>query len=190
MSTQMLIVFLSKYLTINFEMDDFEEVRLREGKAPKQENKRDTKTEEAEILDEDEQQRIIDDLKKQYGSVMRSQKRVFRIITVLMSIFCVIIGFITHLHLQFVIPSLAFLFLLGFEKVKNMQCKLATGICEASFLIITLKFWGKATPYLWAAVHIIYFVMVAHIISTQNFAKSLPSKIMELQGMKYGPKLA
>lgn len=174
-------------------MDDFNEgVRLREGKEPQQrENaKKQTKGNETKILDEDEQQRIIDDLKKEYGSILMSQKRFFRIATVAMSIICIIVGFMVNLHLPFVPPAMAFLFLLGFEKIQNMQCKLATGISELAFLVVTIKYWGKAPSYLWIAIHIIYVTMVGYLMSTRSFAKTIPQRIQRLQDMKYGPKLA
>ena len=80
--------------------------------------------------------------------------------------------------------------LLGFEKIQNMQCKVASGICEISFLILTFKYWGKAPSYLWIAVHCIYFIMVFYLISSRNFANAFPEQIQKLQNMKYGPKLA
>ena len=173
-------------------MDDFNEgVRLREGKEPKErENTTKVKANESKILDEDEQQKIIDDLKKEYGSVIQSQKRFFRIVTVALSIVCIIVGFMTNLFLPFIPSSMAFLLLLGFEKIQNMQCKVASGICEISFLILTFKYWGKAPSYLWIAFHCIYFIMVFYLRSSRNFANAFPEQIQKLQNMKYGPKLA
>ena len=80
--------------------------------------------------------------------------------------------------------------LLGFEKIQNMQCKLASAISELAFLIVTLKYWGKAPSYLWITVHIMYFVMVLYLASSRNFARTFPERIQKLQNMKYGPKLA
>lgn len=174
-------------------MDDFNDgVRLREGKEAKERENpnKHTKNNETKILDEDEQQKIIDDLKKEYGSVVRSQKRFFRIITIIMSIACIVIGFVTQLYLTFIPAAMAFLFLLGFEKIQNMPCKVASGVSEISFLIITLKYWNKAPSYLWLAIHIIYFAMVFYLMSSRNFANTFPEKIQRLQNMKYGPKLA
>ena len=110
--------------------------------------------------------------------------------TVVMFIVCIVVGFMMKLRLPFIPASMAFLLLLGFEKIQNMQCKFASGISEIAFLIVTIKYWRMAPSYLWIAIHFIYVAMVLYLMSTRNFAKTVPDRIQRLQNMKYGPKLA
>jgi hypothetical protein len=152
--------------------------------------KRTLQSPDDEIMDEDEQQKIIDELEVDYGKVVRTEKYLGGGIAILAFTACSFGAFHTGIYTPFLFSGGAFITvlfwlchrtwsILGISIVLELLSILAWYSARDSF--------DKILPW---AVHALYFIHAAFAISSNYIVKQFPMRISNLKHLKYGVKLA
>ena len=145
---------------------------------------------EAEVLDQDQQQRVIDELEENYKQMVRTQEIAFTGIIGFASAACLVIGYISGLHIPFLLSSFAFMALIPCHMLnKRWLWGLAISL-EVVAIVSAVLNVAETGVGMWIGLHGVYFLVVFFFFSSQKFVKSMPERIQNLHKLKYGAKLA
>ena len=137
-------------------------------------------------VSEEEQRRIIHELKKEYRKMVRIQKYVFIVFSSIASIACVGAGMATGLHPPFFLSGVAFFLLIACETIQSIWWWILSGSAEVSAIVMDYKYRERVTTTVWIGVHIIYGFLVVYWLSSHHFFTSFPDKIQNLNQLKHG----
>lgn len=145
--------------------------------------------EEAEVLDQDQQQQVIDELEQNYHDMVKTSKYVFTAIAGFASAACLVIGYVSEFYVPFLLAALSFMALIPCHGSKRWAWAVAACV-EASALVSAFMNIKVTGPVMWIGLHSVYFLTVLFFFSSQKFFHSVPEKIQQLYKLKYGAKLA
>ena len=145
-------------------------------------------TNEPEILDRDEQERVIQDLQNDYLNLIKSQRKGFITFVLLMACFCFAGLAITKNYVTFLSAAFAFLSTLLLEILNSGFRWVIVGVFEA--LAVICSAIDDSPLKIRIAVHAIFAIVIMLYVSMEKSSKSLPQEINKLKDLKYGPKLA
>ena len=139
-----------------------------------------------EPLTDDDQRRIIRELKHEYRKMARIQKYVFIVFSAIASIACLWAGMATGLHPPFFLSALAFFLLIGCEIIQNLWWWVLSGSVQFAAAFTDWKYRESLTTTVWIGVHIIYAFLVVYWLSSHHFFTSFPEQIQNLNQLKHG----
>ncbi|OHT07022.1 hypothetical protein TRFO_24742 [Tritrichomonas foetus] len=152
--------------------------------------RRSNKPDEAEILDQDQQQQVIDSLKSQYESMIKSQRYAFIILVSIVSIVCFFAANSTGQYKIFIAAAISYISLIACDVLNQSWCWIITAGFELISLFVSYQNRYYIQRLALIAVHIGYLILVMFLVSSHHFSKSFPDEINRLQKLKYGSKLA
>ena len=145
---------------------------------------------EAEVLDQDQQQRVIDELEANYKQMVRTQEIAFTGIIGFASAACLVIGYISGLHVPFLLSSFAFMALIPCHMLNKQWLWGLAGSLEVVAIVSAVLNVAETGVGMWIGLHGVYFLVIFFFFSSQKFVKSMPERIQNLHKLKYGAKLA
>ena len=163
-------------------MDTYEVDVVRRN-VPKKEN-------EAEILDEDQQQEVIDDLKQEYEKILKSQNISFIVLTVIVSFVCLFASFKMEFNKILFSSTFSYLSLLVCERIGQYWCWISSASLEILSIILTYNYSKTLPTYVLIIIHAGYIFLALFLADSKNALSKIPNEIENLQQYKYGSKLA
>jgi nicotinamide riboside transporter PnuC len=143
-----------------------------------------------DVLDEDEQQKVIDVLEMDYRRLVRTEKLIGSGIAVIAMGLCIFLGFITGGYNPFLSSATAFFTVFVWLVLRRRIIWLVSIAVE----LLSIYAWYHDRQYFDAIVpilvHTVYAIHVFFALSSYWFVGHIPERIKHLEGLKYGVKLA
>ncbi|OHT17198.1 hypothetical protein TRFO_41213 [Tritrichomonas foetus] len=152
--------------------------------------RRNIKPDEAEILDQDQQQQVIDNLKAEYESMLKTQRIAFSILVAIVSIVCFFAANSTGQYKIFIAGAFSYISLILCDNFNKSWCWLVTAGFELVSLFISYQNRYNIQRLALISIHIGYLILIIFLVSSHHFSQSFPDEINRLQKLKYGSKLA
>jgi hypothetical protein len=146
--------------------------------------------EEIEILDEDEQQKVIDEIEKDYRQLTATQTRFIVLGSSIVFLVLSCISFFSGDYVFFFLPGLATGVLALMVIFRPTWAVSASLSIEVISILGMIQNWPNRPLLLIFIVHLAYAVMLLGHILSQQFARSVPEKIKHLESLKYHVKMA
>jgi hypothetical protein len=145
---------------------------------------------EPEILDEDEQQKVIDDLERDYRSLVRQQRLIFAAVGITAASLFLVAGFLSSNRSFFLLPACAISVLVPSAFVALKIGWVAALAIEA---LAVVRAWAAAEQLpaiAWLLVQGPFAVLLGMWLWSSCSTAQFPAQIEHLKGLKYRAKLA
>jgi hypothetical protein len=145
--------------------------------------------EEAEILDESDQQKIIDDIEQDYHRMVRTQAVLVSLAASCAAFGCALAALQTKAYFYMVFPILAFGTIVFSVRHRNRYWPLSIAF-EITSLVMMFRADNPISNIAWIFIHGVYILLAIFWWSSHRFLLTFPEQIRHLGTLKYGVKLA
>ena len=138
-----------------------------------------------EPIDEIEQEKIIEEIKLDYYSMVKFQNISFSILSILSGLICLIIFGKSKDKKESIFLCLPFFFSFFSHILKFNFLWYLTGLLEIISLYFSIFFLNDIKKTIKFGIHIIILILIYLKISSKNFSNKFPLNIQKLEKKKY-----
>jgi hypothetical protein len=146
--------------------------------------------EEVEILDETQQQKIINEIERDYQQLAMQQNNCIVVFGGFLFALLSIISFMTQDYMLFFLPGLASGALSAMVVIKAEWAFTVSLSIETLALLGLVQYWPNRPIIQIVVIHVLYAILFVGRIWSIRFARSYPAQIRHLESLKYSVKLA
>jgi hypothetical protein len=144
---------------------------------------------EPEVLGEAAEQKVIDDIERDYQKMVRTQVVLLSLACTLCAGGCTIFAVVSNAHFYLVPSIVAFVWIAFSVRHRNRLWQLSLGF-EAGSLAAAFLPGNPISIVGQVVVHVLFALLCLFWWSSHSFLQSIPGQIQNLSNLKYGVKLA